>query len=404
MWQRLRRNIGWSLGSLGFVAAAGFVTMFVNARALGVEGLGSYATVLALSLMLEALAGLQCWQAVVVLSQRNKEDEASIFGAALALNLASATVAVVIGCGIAVALGLSGGWAVYVHLATLIMRIPDPATGILRLRNAFAFIALVRSLVATASLIAALALWHYSAPLEAYIVVAGLIQAVSAGILLARGIQQCKPSWPTRPELREVLFYSLSTGGSGAIGAIRARGVVLLLNLLADPAAVGLYSLADRITSVMQMVYRAGFEAIFGEMANAARPLDLIVRFGLASLVVACLAYGFAVLFGERLIILAAGERFAPASAIFNLLVLAASASLVTLGLRAWIIVEIGPRAMLFCNSIALLSFLAAPWLISSQAETGAGLFQIAFELVWVAAALSILVRYRSRLSRPPME
>lgn len=397
MWTRLKRNLGWSLTSLAFVALAGFVSTFFNARALGVEGLGIIAAILAVSLMLESLAGMQCWQAVMTLPKKGA-DEARIFGAALLMNLATAAVSVVIGIALTASLQLDIGWVIYVHMATLLLRIPDAAVGILRRRDLFDYIAWVRILIAALSVVAAIAFWNISAPLEAYVLAWAAIQSISAIMLIARAVSQCAPAWPSVSDLQAVTGFSLAAGGSGAVGAARKHGIVLILSAVLGPMAVGLYTVADRIAAVMQMVYRAAFEAVYREMGDAPEPLALMTRIGLGALAISGVVTGFIWLTAELLITLVGGSDFASGAPVLVLLVIASAIPLITLGLRAWIIIEIGPRTMLICNLVALSALALAPWLMTTFGTAGAAYAQIAFELVWALAVAVVGAKFKDRL------
>ncbi len=391
---RLRRNVGVSLISLIVVAACGFVTMFFNARALGVEGLGIYSAVLALSLMLEAIAGLQCWQAVIVLSENR---ESRIFGAALLVNVASASIASVVGVILLFFVAPTQGWAAIFLMATLALRLSEPFIGLLRKYDEFNYIAYVRSLLAGLGVLTAAVLWYTDAPIAYYLVAAALVQLVQPLALYARTRRLCAPARPTGSDVKEVLKFSTSSGISGALGAIRQRGLVILLSVIAGAGAVGLYTVADRIASVMQMAFRAIFEAVFREMPSLENPWKLIGTLGAGGAFLSVIAVLAAYLLGDWVIALAAGEDFRAAAPALTILVAAYCLSICTLGLRAWVITKIGPAAMLACNAFAILSLVLGIVLISTYASTGAAMTQVVFEILWLLAVGAVIYRHHAK-------
>ncbi len=398
IWKRIRINAGWSLVSLGAVAVFGFAAMYFNARALGVDGLGTLAALLALTMMLEALAGMQLWQAVLALSEGR---ESRILGAALILNLAAAAIGVLIGVGALLWLDWQGGWAAIVLIGSQLLRTSDPLTGILRKHDRFDYLAIVRSGAGAVTLLVAAVFWHVAAPIEAYLIAFALVFVGTNAVLLAKVWQLCVPERPARGETLEVLKFCLPTGLSGAVGAVRQRGMIVLLGALAGSSMVGIYAVADRIASLMQMLYRAAFEAVFREMPTAPNPLRLagvIAAFGLFTSLAALAAVYW---LGVPIIELVAGPEFVPAAATLNWLVLAICLSLTTLGMRALTIVKIGPGAMLKCNLFALIALLAAPWMIGQHGAVGAAMIQVLFEILWIGAVLLVMLRNWSSLSTP---
>ncbi len=384
--------------SLGAVAMFGFAAMYFNARALGVDGLGTLAALLALTMMLEALAGMQLWQAILALSEGR---ESRILGAAFILNLVAAAIGVLIGLCALLWLNWEGGWPAIMLIGSQLFRTSDPLTGILRKYDRFDCLAFVRSGSAAITFLVAAVFWYAAAPIDAYLIAFALVFVGTNAVLLAKGWQLCVPERPARGEVLEVLKFCLPTGLSGAVGAVRQRGIVVLLGAVAGNSMVGIYAVADRIASIMQMLYRAAFEAVFREMPTTSNPLRLagvIAAFGLFTSAAALAAVYW---LGVPIIELVAGPEFVPAAATLHWLVLAICLSLMTLGMRALTIVRIGPGAMLKCNLFALTALLAAPWMIGQHGAVGAAMIQVVFEVLWIGAVLLVMLRNWPSLSRP---
>jgi O-antigen/teichoic acid export membrane protein len=396
MWKRLSTNIGWSLISLGIVAISGIFVMYFNTRSLGVEGLGAYVTVLAIALMIETLAGMQSWQAMIALTV-NERDLSEKFGAALAVNFVLAILGTLIGFVIAFAIELEGAWAAYFHLGTLLFRLPDPALGVLRWHNMFRFIAVIRSAIAITTVLVMIILWSREAALETYLVSSAILYVLSAVALNVQAIRTCFPTYPSHSSVRQVMRFSAAAGGSGAIGAIKARGVVLILDAYAGAAAVGFYAVADRIVSIMQMAYRAAFEVVFREFTRLIDKKGMMSGITLSSLLLSVVAYLLNDFFGATVISLVAGDSFGDSLDILVWLIIVSAVNLTTLGLRAWAIHRLGPQSMLKANFAALFSLFAAPFLIIRFGGVGAALVLLTFEAIWLVVTISMVLRYSTK-------
>lgn len=394
MWQRLRTNASYSVIAMGITAALGIGSMFFNARALGVELLGVYASVLALSLMLEALSGSQLWQAVVALGN-GREPE--ILGAALAINAGTGLIAALAGFAVLSLTDIQGGWTAYILIATLIVRFPDPVTGLLRRHDRFGLIAFVQALAAFLAAIAAMTFWYFNAELYLYFLSAAAIAILNFAILLGATLRHCRPVMPSSSALREVLAFAVPTSLSGAIGALRVRGIVLMLAAISGAAATGLYAVAERIGSVMQMAYRALFEAVFREMSDAEKPVILALGVGAGGLLLSIVATIGAYLLGDFVVTIVAGPDFITSAQVLVLLIVASGVTLTFMGLRALIIVKLGPKAMLACNAISALTLLAAPVLIAEYGVLGAAYTHILFEVTWIVPATLVFLYWSRR-------
>jgi O-antigen/teichoic acid export membrane protein len=278
-------------------------------------------------------------------------------------------------------------------MATIALRVQDPSSGILRFHDRFTWIAAIQIGQAFAMIVVAWILWYQEASLPAYLIATAIVPICAAGALFVLASRIVRPVRPTRAVLREVLFFSIPVGLSGTIGAFRQRGLVLLLGLLSGPAAVGIYSVADRIASVMGMAHATFFQASFREVQTY-RPLSRFVLFtGLAGLFLSIAALAVVVLFGKWMLEIAAGAEFLPAYWPLVLLVAAYAMPMAGVGIRAAIIVHVGPKLMLLCNVIAILSFSAAPLLLVREGAVGAAIVSLLFEGIWFAVAVFIFVR-----------
>ncbi|MEP3052419.1 MAG: oligosaccharide flippase family protein [Erythrobacter sp.] len=390
MWDRIQRNASLSFASIAAVAIFGFASMYFNTRALGVDGFGIYAALIALSLMLDILAGMQSWQAILALSDGRGSR---IFGAALLVNVALAIVGTLIGILLLAVLDFGGGWAAFVLIGTQVLRISDPLIGLLRKHDHFGFIALARSLTALATFVMAAVYWYLAVAIELYLLTFATLQIGHSALLAIKCSMVARPKKPHRQDVKDVLKFCIPTGLSGAIGAIRQRGLYVLLGATAGVGAVGIYAVADRIAALAQMGYRAIFEAVFREMPTAKRPRKLALGIAAIAAPVAVLLLAATYFLGGPIVEGVAGAEFTGAAPVLTLLVGAIAITIVTLGLRAWLIVKIGPTASLGCNVFAMLALLAAPSLISGHGVAGAAITQILFEALWCIALVFVIIR-----------
>ena len=92
--KRLWQNIGWLLGGRGFNAVMSLVYLAIATRALGLEGFGYFAIIIALGQTVTGLANFQTWQFVVRWGA-NGSGPADATGFAIALDLMSVVMGTV---------------------------------------------------------------------------------------------------------------------------------------------------------------------------------------------------------------------------------------------------------------------------------------------------------------------
>jgi hypothetical protein len=115
---------------------------------------------------------------------------------------------------------------------------------------------------------------------------------------------------------------------------------------------------------------------------------------GVVGLLVSFVALTVVTVFGEWLLERAAGPEFRSAYWPLVLLVAAFALPMAGLGIRAAIIVHIGPKFMLACNVLAMLSFSAAPLLLVKEGAIGAAILSLLFDGIWLIAAMFVFIRW----------
>lgn len=376
VWFRLGRNTGVSLGSQFVIVLCGFFAMYFNSRSLGVEGFGQFVLLISIAALLEQIATSQSWQVVMAMG---KGREREIFGGALLFDATALMIAALIGLAIAIAIAPLGIWL----MASIALRVQDPAVGLLRLRNKYETIAGVQIAQAITTAIVAYLLWRQGAGLEAYVLWTAAISAAGSLALVGFALREVRPVVPSRAILLEVFRFAVPANLSGTIGTVRQNGIFLLLGLFGGPAAVGIYAVAERVSSVLGMLNTTIHHAIFREIASNTRHLARVV--GGISFAIGILAAVVCGILGKDLIRLAAGPEFELAFAPLLILILAHSFSLAGVGMRAATIVLEGPVAMLRCNARAALSLIVAPALIMFLGASGGAYSALFYEVVWLA-------------------
>lgn len=350
--------------------------MYFNSRNLGVEGFGQFVLLISIATLLEQIATSQSWQVVMALG---KGREGEIFGAALVFDFLALVVAALIGVALALVIAPLG----VVLMASIALRIQDPAVGLLRSKDRFGTIAAVQIVQALAMAAIAYFLWRQAADLGAYILWTAAIGVAGSLSLVAFALTDTKPILPSKAVLFEVFRFAIPANLSGTIGTVRQNGIFLLLGFVSGPAAVGIYAVAERVSSVLGMLNTTIHHAIFREISSDTRRLASVT--GGMGFALAVAAAAVCAIFGRDIIRLAAGADFELAFVPLLILIFAHGFSLAGVGMRAATIVLDGPMAMLKCNARAALSLIVAPALIMFLGAPGGALSALVYEMVWLA-------------------
>ncbi len=140
---RLFRNIGWLLGGRGFNAVLSLVYLALATRALGLDGFGYFAIIVALGQTVTGIANFQTWQFVGRWGAE-KEGPAQATGFAIALDILSilggTVLAAVLTWTATFWLPLPEDllWLTFGYCVVSLLSIRTTPTGLLRLRFKFA--------------------------------------------------------------------------------------------------------------------------------------------------------------------------------------------------------------------------------------------------------------------------
>lgn len=327
--KRLFSNMGWLLGGRGFNAVLSLVYLALATRALGTEGFGHFALIVALGQAITGLANFQTWQFIVRWGASGdggsvdpvKAREAT--GFAVALDFISVALGIVLaGAVIASApywLDVPGEllWLAFGYCAISLAAIRTTPTGILRLNFQYARAAgaeaiqpLVRAIgsglafvfmpsvtgfiiaYAAAEIAVAIALW----------VVATRVQPVSWSAVSLKTI-------PARH--KDAWRFVVSTNLSGSLSIAGKQVMILLVGTFGGAALAGGFRVASQLGQALVSLAQTVSKAILPELVHARdKSLEIARRMANIAAVGGVIAVVSALVFGRVGLQLIAGEEF----------------------------------------------------------------------------------------------
>lgn len=391
---RILENAVWLLAGKGVGAVLSLIYLGLATRTLGPAGFGQFVLVLGTAQTVGALVGFQTWQLVVRygmshLNAGRTDALGRLIGFAATLDIAGA----VAGCAIAaLAIPLLGphfGWDAEVrHMAlafavVTLLSIRSTPVGILRLHDRFGVGAVADSMTPIVRLIGALVVFALGVSVKGFLIAwaaAEIVTAITYWTLAAR-VGGASVGWRYIGSIRGVVADNPGIAGFAAItnlgatlNAVGKQFAVVVVGLVAGPAAAGGYRLAHQLGQALaklsEMMSRAVFAELtrvnFGAMqANLPRLFRNASRF---SLIAAAVIVALLLLIGKPALHLVAGEAFVGAYPL--LLILGTAAALDLGGVsfepalmatdRAWLAFRLRVAATLLL--IVLMAVLLPAW------------------------------------------
>lgn len=407
-------------------AALGLITLALNARALGTAGLGVFALILALASLIERIAAFQTGLPLIklgaaALTADDKPRVGQLVTVALLFDVIASMMASV---GAVLSVLLAGEWlglppeylgVAAIYMATLVTRITDAPTGIMRLFNRFGLLTSLRVCEAAGQCLAAGVLFLADAPLSAYILSFAAL-AVAANIaLLASAIHVAVRNGASpvvigllavwAAEWREFWSFSWLMSLLGTLDIIRDRVPVLLLGAFLGPSVVGLYHIAQRFAAILSMINMPFSLALYPEAARLSsiqRYEDLqwlTLRIAAVSGTVGLAALGGTVGFGEVLIRTVFGPGYQEAYWPTVFLIGSYCFAMAGVGLNSAILVTSGPKALLRATLLPFLVFALFLAPVTAQwGLWGAAAAQILFWFMWLVVSV---IEFKMWLRRP---
>lgn len=352
-WSRIVRNSGWLFSAKGIGAVLSIFYLAILTRSLGVAGFGTFIVIISLAQLAAGLLRPQTWQSVVHYGQPAlARDDRARFDAIVTANLLAEFAGgalLLLAVLIALLAGQPAGWSeaerqgVLIYSALLALAPRSTPTGILRCHDRFRDGALGDVVIPVVRFGGCILVASIGGGMTGYLIVWGLSDCAAAALLWFQALRQrCyRPS-------RHMVFgdgygrFLFATHAAALLTNVRERGVILLVALLVNDRAAGLFRLADQLANSLTRLTEIFSRPIFAELSRAfgaAQPDQRGIRrlffralrwAGMGGLILfAGLYFG-----GEWLIALMSGTAYLPAYPLLVLLGAATSLMLTALALE----------------------------------------------------------------------
>ena len=318
--KRLLSNIGWLLGGRGFNAVMSLVYLYLATNALGLEGFGHFALIIALGQAITGFANFQTWQFIVRWGASGEgtpdaPDPSAVrdaTGFAMALDMLSVVIGI-IASGIVVL--TAPGWLAlppelypltFGYCVVSLLSIRTTPTGLLRLRFKYAtatFAEAVQPAIRAAGAILAVLFM----PNVMGFVIAWAASEVAVAIALwIAAIQEDRPDpralslWRIPAKYPDAWGFVWSTNMSGSLSIAGKQVIILLVGTFGGAALAGGFRVAAQLGQALVSLAQTVSKALFPELVHAkAGALEMARRMANIALVAGVLAVGVAVLGGR---------------------------------------------------------------------------------------------------------
>ncbi len=402
---------------LGGNSAAGLLALAavaIAARGLGAEGLGVLMLIHAYAMLVSGLCRCNVYHALVrygaaCVADGRRHDLQGLLLFGLLVELAGMLAA----CGLALValgwlgplLGLPDDVATTALWYCTVVILANAATpgGILRLLDRFDLVAWSRPVTPGLRLAGCLAAWGAGAGLGVFAAIWALAAAVEALVLWATAVRVLRGggwlqpfAWRLRGLVRPhpgLWRMVLWTNLQGSLGLASGRLATILVGALLGPAAAGLYTVAYQAAALIERPLLLLKRVIDPELARLVASRDraslgrLYCRsLGFSALVALPLLVLFAT-FGDRLLALFVGERFAAAHGLLILLALKTTILALVMP-SAGLLIMLGEAGRLFAAQLVgrSLQLVGLVVLVPALGLAGAGVAAAA------AAALELIL------------
>ena len=327
------------LGGKGVGAVLSTVYLALATRSLGLEGFGQFALVVGLGQGVAGFASFQSWQIVVRYGMQHLHagrgdalDRLVRFSAVL--DIASGVFGALLAAGGMLVIGPHLGWSHAFTLqalaicAVLVLAIHSTPIGVLRLHDRFADATIAESLTPVVRFIGAVIVWLTSPTVINFLVVWSVAEVVTAAAYWwLAGRQQAidlhDRAWARWRTIAEenggILGYAVTTNLASSLALGGKQLAVLVVGLLATPAAAGGYRVAQQLSQAMNKLSATLSRAIFPELmrshAGAEKSGDfdrLLKRTQRLAVIAGATVIALILLAGRPLLGLIAGHQFLP--------------------------------------------------------------------------------------------
>ena len=398
MIRRALTNTGWLMGARGINAVLSLAYLALVTRSLGLAGFGQFILAVTFAQAVIGFTSFQTWQAVVRWGQ-DRERLPDATGFALALD------AVTIAAGALMAgtiLLLAGDWfplppelrlATFFFTMVCLVSIRSTPTGILRLHDRYAGAAIADSMTSIIRIIGAGLVAATQPGIVAYLLVWSLAEIGTAAAywVLARRTQ---PLFWRHISLARIPVHApdawrfvTGTALSGTLLVASRQVLVLLVGALGGPALAGIYRVAAQVGEGLLKLAQALLRAVYPELVrDPASARALSGRITRIASVTGLVVVALAIVAGQWVIELIAGEQFLPAYVPMILLSAAAAVELAGATLEALLVARGRAMSNFLLRAVpTTLALLGLAWLVDAYGATGAAAAVLAASVCTVA-------------------
>jgi len=419
-WATIGRNLAFVLSSTGFQALCSLTALALNARALGAGAFGTLAIIQAYASVIASLTTFETWQAVIRIGtgSRRRLRPALVAGMLLdAVAAASATIIALVGILLfAPALGIAESTRslAAVYCVSLLFGLTGTPKGYLRLLGRYDILAGFQAGQAFAAVTVSVILFSLQAPLTAYVIAFAAIEAIHGVAMVIMFLVFARPERlapamilkSPRARLHLLHLARVATGTSVLSTLLTGRRqlpVIVAASIL-NAQSTGLLAFAARLTNIVQRVSTALNQVVFPEMIAVSTWSDrrAAQRLAMAVTTFTVVVFGCATalvyVFAETIVVIAGGEEFRGAAALFVLLFASECAASAAMPLYALVQGLTGVRPLLAITSVSLLLIVVlAVAFASSMGPIGIALASLAASIL---AYVGVFVSARWGLSR----
>jgi len=319
---RLLRNIGWLLGGRGFNAVLSLVYLALATRALGLEGFGQFAIIVALGQVVAGLANFQTWQFVVRWGA-GEEGPGEATGFAMALDIISVLAGTIVS---AVLVATAQLWLplpdellgiTFIYCVISLISIRTTPTGLLRLRFKFGTATAAEAVQPAIRAAGAGLAWICMPTVTGFILAWSAAElAVAAALWIAAAreekIDLSRISLTAIPRGHpDAWRFVLSTNLSGSLNIAGKQVMLLMVGSIGGEALAGGFRVASQLGQALVQLAQTVSKAIYPELVHAGDgALEMARRMANIALIGGVVAVLAALLLGRWGIEVVAGHEF----------------------------------------------------------------------------------------------
>ncbi len=319
---RLFRNIGWLLSGRAVNAILSLIYLALATRALGLDGFGYFALIVALGQTVTGLANFQTWQFVVRWGA-NGHGPGEATGFAIALDFVSILIGAVLAAGLVwsaqfwLPLPEDLLWVAFGFCLVSLLSIRSTPTGLLRLRFHFADATAAEAVQPVVRALGAGLAWLLM-PTVLGFVLAWAAAEVAVTLALWYAAARREPIDLSQISLRKLprdhpdaWRFVIATNLSGSLNVGAKQVMILLVGAIGGEAFAGGFRVASQLGQALIHLAQAVGKAIYPELVHAREDaIEIARRMARIALAGGSVAVVAAILFGRWALVAIAGPEF----------------------------------------------------------------------------------------------